>query len=133
MSGRRPQVGDKVVYLPHPGNDPDSAWATMRATVPGIVVEPSATRSSAPLDGCIVWHPSDHDYYCCQPERLRVVEAATYEPVYDFRSGQVWRDAGGVEFFRTNDSFVAVNGEFYSDTHPIRPLTLIFDPSAVTE
>jgi hypothetical protein len=71
-----PRVGDKVVYAPDPklAHLPLHPEWRHRAEEPAVVV----VEASRDVD-CWCWSLSERDWWCAPPERLRVVERATYE------------------------------------------------------
>lgn len=74
-----PTVGDKVVYVPapeHVGLAAAGAWQRRQHNPAQVIDGPRGDDSHYRC-----WTPGDHDYWTAPPERLRVVERATYTPV----------------------------------------------------
>lgn len=73
-----PQIGDKVVYAPLDGPPRRESWRRRAEHLSLVVADPD---NDGYLTCWSLWESKGDGWWCAPPERLRVVERATYTPV----------------------------------------------------
>ncbi len=125
------KVGDKVLYTGDVSYD-EPEWEERKKTF-GIVVLIESNVS--------VWHGRQNQSYVVSDELLKVVERASYTPVYEFVPGQVWLDKDNLLMFcfvtemDNTPQFKTSDGDTlgeYIVVNRCAPLTLMFDPRTTT-